>query len=165
MIDFNAFYRENFTRQVKVINRHVHDYDLSEDIVQDSYVKAIMYLPSYNPERSTAKTWFNMIMFNTMRSYKSVDKRVTMSVDEEGNLCESIQETTPYEKIADNIDLVEKEIRVVKSEESRNIIRLYYLLGYHSDEIRDILEIGQSKITSCCSRFKKRLLVKYDLEI
>lgn len=166
MTDFNKFYKNNFDTQVNVMYRHTKDRDVAQDIVQQSYVKALKYQSSYDPSRSKISTWFNMIMFNTLRNYKKGDMTAqTMDVDDGGNLVEQLPETISFERIQENFDLISGEINLVKADSSRQILRLFYLTGYQSDEICGALDISQSKVTSCCSRFKLKLLDKYGLEI
>ena len=157
-------YKKNYETQVSIIQRHTPNREMAEDIVQESYARALKYFPSYDPEKSKFNTWFNMIMFNQLREQVgSPAYKDSLHVNDDGELVEECVEVVPYEKIQENFDLISSEIDMVNSDDTRKILDLYYLKGYRSDQISGGLGFSQSKITSSCSRFKLKLMDKYDL--
>lgn len=161
MIDFDKLYREQYKVQVCVINRCVHNMELSEDIVQEAYSRALKYQTSFDENRSSIKTWFNRIMFNVLRDSKKVSKKVVEEEFDEAGVLEDPK----FERSDDNLNLIQSEIDLVRNENTKFILRLFYILGYRTDEIVKVVDVTQTQITSTCWRFKARLLNKYEMEI
>ena len=69
------FYIDNRLRLVKQMAwKLAGNYDVAEDVVQESFEKAIKYFPSFDPERGKLSTWFNTILYNVLRDYQTANK-------------------------------------------------------------------------------------------
>ena len=166
MINFDELYRNKYSIQVALINRYVKNVIVAEDIVQETYSRALKYQSSYNPNKASVETWINKILFNTLRSYKAGDiNKQNLEVDDKGELVEKQPEDLSYEIVQENYEVVAEEIEKVKSNKSKDILRLFYLVGYRSNEISEALGVSQTSITSCCSRFKHKMTERFKLEI
>jgi len=165
-INFDKMYRDSFKIQVSVINKKVGNIQLAEDIVQESYIKAIKYESSYDPTMSKINTWFNKIMFNTLRNHTKGVRLDSLDCDTEGvPLSETLPEELSYTKIQENLNLIRHEISMMRSAKSRDMLRLYYIKGYHTGEIAESMSIKQSSVTSCCHRFRVKLNDKYGISV
>jgi len=157
MIDFDQLYRERYLIQVKVICRWVRgDVELAEDIVQEAYSRAIMYEKSYKPTLSSVNVWFNFIMFNVLREFKNKDKP-SISYEEEKHMS--------IEKITEYADIFNKECSKLQNDKHVHVLVLYYIVGYSSKEISNILEgMSQTNVTTIVGRFKETLSEIYQNE-
>lgn len=126
----------------------------AEDIVQEAYLRAWRYQDSFDPKRSGMKTWFNTILYNTLR-----DSQRSYQQQEEG--CDDVDiffEENSLKSIAEHLPLIDDEIEKLRNEKFKRILRLYYILGYTSKEIASVEEgVTITNVTTICSRFKNNL--------
>jgi len=149
MIGFTKFYEENRERQINTVSKVLKfNKQMAEDIVQEAYAKAWLNLDKYDPERGTMNTWFNRILFNTLRDYQS-STPYTVSLNEN---MEHDDETLEY------LVSVNDAIKLIKNRKHRKVLELFYISGYTSKEISEVVKgMSQSNITTVCNRFKQTL--------
>ena len=164
MIDLNTFYAENHVRQTKIMTRLAGSVDAGEDVVQEAYMRAWKYQGSYNPNKAKLNTWFNTILYNSLRDFKKLDKLGGVVVDTNPD---DIEEHVPYEKIQEHLLLLWGEINSMKSHNRiKRILYLFYILGYTSKEISEIEDnVTQSNVTTTSNRFKKLLADRHGVEV
>jgi RNA polymerase sigma factor (sigma-70 family) len=138
--------------------------DAGEDVVQEAYMRAWKYKGSYNPNKAKLNTWFNTILYNSLRDYKKLDKLGGVVVD---NKTDEIEEHVPYEKVQEHLLLVWGEINEMKGHKRiKRILYLFYILGYTSKEISEIEEnVTQSNVTTISNRFKKLVADRHGVEV
>ena len=156
MINFDEFYRDSYKRQVGTVKKYLKcDYSTAEDIVMEAYARALKYQLSYDPDRSPINTWFNSIIFNLIKEHTTEPPR------EEYNENRSSGVWTKVEH-----ELFRKELKKVRNKDHRYILTLFYILGYSSKDISQILyDYSQTNVTTICSRFKQKLSNKYGVNI
>lgn len=164
MIDLDTFYQENHERQTNIMTRLAGSRDAGEDVVQEAYTRAWKYQGSYNANKAKLNTWFNTILYNSLRDYKKLDKLGGVVVD---NNTDDIEEHIPYERVQEHLLLVWGEIDAMKSKSRiKRILYLFYILGYRSDEIEQIeKDITQSQVTTISNRFKKLVADRHGVEV
>lgn len=151
-----AFYKENKENHVKIITKFLKfNKHLAEDIVQESYMKAFQYWSSYNETKGSVQTWFNKILFNTLRSYQRKNIATLSLKDNHAN---------PEQYLA-QIVFLNEEISLIKNKKHRQILELFYIAGYSSREISSFVKISRSNITTICSRFRKTVKEKHGIII
>ena len=158
MVNLEELYRKQYNIQVSVIQRHVRCRDTAEDIVMEAYARSYKYVSSFDEKRSSIQTWFNRIMFNVLRDHKRRDKG---QIQDE--LTDEVSVGDPmFERTDENLNLIQKEIDKLSNEDTRFVLRLFFILGYRTDEIIKLINVTQTQITSACYRFKKKLSTKYE---
>ena len=117
-----------------IIYRMVEDRELSEDILQEAFVKIWNNFSSYDTGKGRLFTWMLNITRNltidTMRS-KGYKKQAKISSDEN-----SVSNLTDDSRIAERFDAmgIRKHLTSLRPEQ-RSIIDLAYFNGYTQDEI------------------------------
>ena len=117
-----------------IIYRLVEDRELSEDILQEVFIKIWNNFASYDKSKGRLYTWMLNITRNltidTLRS-KNYKKQSKISGDENSvsNLEDSSQNANRFDAIG-----VDASLAILKPEEL-NIINLAYFNGYTQDEI------------------------------
>jgi len=133
------------------------DYAAGEDVVQEAFYRAVKFFPSFDENRGKLSSWFNTILFNSLRDAQRSGRG--MSSIEVDRL--SPEDVFLQENFTNNPDLskyVEKSIGEVQSERSRRVLYLFFILGYTSKEISQIEEkISQTNVTTIVTRFRKQL--------
>jgi DNA-directed RNA polymerase specialized sigma24 family protein len=69
---FDAHYRSNYAGLVKKVYRTAGSLHNAEDIVQESYARALEY---YADTVEDFDKWFSTVMFNVMRDHKRAEYR------------------------------------------------------------------------------------------
>lgn len=152
-MNIETFYRKSFKRQIKQIRNSLkYNKHLAEDIVQEAYLKSIKYYPSFDENKSSINTWFNKILFNVLREYQK-DHPFLLELSEDKLIDTSFL----------RLDfLVIDEIDKVENDKHKEILYLYFILGYNSLQISNILEdISQTNVTTISSRFQEKIREKY----
>lgn len=163
-MDLGNFFKNNYERHLKMIGKILYkDPDTVQDVVQEAYARAVKYQRSYDESRSSVNTWFNTILFNTLRDFQRQHQSQPDIMDED---VDSHYEEDQFSNVSDHFELIEREISCVKRERNKRILRLYYVLGYSSREISQIEEkMTVTNVTTICNRFRKTLKEKYNVEI
>lgn len=134
---------------------YVKNYDIAEDIAQDSFLYMIINKKDYNFKYSF-KTYLYTIAKSRALNYLKKAKR-TIYI-EESVFNESISEINLEDEVIktyDNTQLI-KAIKQLKTE-YQIIIWLYYFQNFKYKEISSILSISMSKTKMSISRAKKHI--------
>jgi len=155
MIDFNQFYKDNYEKHKKKIARIINgDTTTAEDIVQEAYMRAWKYRDSYDRKRSGISTWFNTILYNTLRDFQ---KSFKDNQEDSGDV-DRFYEEENLKSIAVHLPVIEREIKKMKNERIKRVLTLYYILGYTSTEISQVeADTTVTNVTTICNRFRKKL--------
>lgn len=157
MKELEEFYRTHRTRLVVSICRKVGgNYDVAEDVVQEAFMRAISFYPSFDPERGKLSSWFNKIMYNAMRDVQNRGVEDLSTMSEDCSADDVMGGETRLDSRARTI--LAEDIRKVKNKLHRRVLYLFYVLGYSSKEI-SMIEVGvsQSNVTTIAMRFKKQV--------
>jgi len=127
---------------------YLHDLQLAEDVVQDTYIKVYQNWDKFKG-KSSEKTWITSIAINTCKSHlrRSWHKNLLFSSDIN-------QEPYREDKIID--DTVLKEISRLKPK-YREIILLFYYQEMKTKDIAAVLRITESAVTVRLSRAREQL--------
>lgn len=81
---FEQFYKEQKPKLVWFLAKWTKDLSLAEDLANDSFIKALESIDSYNGEKSQAHTWLFTIATNIVRKdYNEKKKTEILSLDKE----------------------------------------------------------------------------------
>lgn len=142
--DVSEYYKLNYDKLVRSINRIIHNYDTSEDIVQETFSKVFNNIDKYNPEKGSLNTWVRSIMYNTLNSFKRDFKR---------NLAEDID----FLEIGFHPSNVEEYIvskEIIKSSTNKKLLTAIYVNGFSAKDAADLFGINESTVRSICRRIK-----------
>lgn len=156
----NALYEQYKRPLFNLIYRHTYNYEVAEDLLQDSFVKIFTRLESLQ-NYETFNGWAYRIALNTCYSYlrsKKSKLRDTIPLDEAKRIVN-----------ADSRDVQEKEIRKPLDEaiESlpqglKSVFLLHDVQGFKHEEIAQML--GCSTGTSKSQLFKARMKIRVYLK-
>ena len=145
-------YKNNYKRMFKNILRRVgYNHALAEEIVQETYMRALNYFNCYNPDIKPFETWFNTILNNACRDAQQQEKNSGMSLS--GDI-----ELYPCQYTRMQLKKVHKAISEIKDSKPREVLELYFISGLYP---RDIVKITEGttiqSIYAIVKRFKLEL--------
>jgi RNA polymerase sigma factor (sigma-70 family) len=146
-------YRLNFEKLIKqsryrVPNQSVH---LAEECVQEAYVRALKYFNAFNPDLDTFDMWFRGILRNAINDCRTIekDRGVTKELTEDlGEVVASKEEKAQYALVKKHINAEPK---------NRNILTLFFILGYKSKDISEYTSITHTYIRQIIFRFRNKM--------
>lgn len=157
MHDIEKLYRQRHTQSVKTMARILGgDYHAGEDITQEAFCRAWKFYPSFDPERGELNTWFNAILFNALRDYQRTMK-MNVSVPENDFSVEDVLDKEYLSNNPDKREHLQDLVNTVQNETHREVVYLFFVLGYTSSEISQIIAgMSTSNVTTIVMRFRKR---------
>ena len=125
----------------------------TEDVVQESFIKAFKSLNTFNFESSFG-AWLKRIVVNNCINFLKLKKIPLLEIkrDEYSITDEEIPDVSDV-----NIQKIKKGIGLLPNG-YQHIINLYLMEGYDHNEISEILEISVSTSKSQYHRAKKKLI-------
>lgn len=149
------YYKNNKKRHLYSINKIVKNYHDSEDIVQQAFTKACLYINSFDKEKSF-EAWFTRILYLTLADYWIYRGPTMVPLYFADNKKDSID----YQE---RINISESFFKSLNDETERNklILLLYYVKGYNSRDIEQLFRIDDTTITKICRQFKDKVKHKW----
>jgi RNA polymerase sigma factor (sigma-70 family) len=144
-------YRKNFNKYVLQMEFRAGSYQDAEDIVQDSYEKALRYFNSYDPSIDFEK-WLNTIRYNCLKDHRKKERGYVMEEFEEYNF-----EGTPCQQYNDEERMQIERIIEAKPEAQREIINLYFNKNYSARDIAAVTEHLYITAWQCIRRFREEI--------
>ncbi len=134
-----------------VIYRMVNDYHISEDLTQDTFVKAFLHIKKVKNEKHF-RAWICTIARNLVRDHFRREKRhPTVSLDEIGEQTgQSGLETTRKRMII-------QDALARLSERDRMLLTLAYYQGMSLAEVGAVMKLKEKNVKVCLHRARKRL--------
>ena len=132
------------------------DVSLSEEIVQDAFLKAFKKLSQFRKE-SKFSTWFYAIVINEVRIKMRKKKLATVSLNNEDFVETDIAEVNQAISNLQNDDqkkIINSTLSKLSSQESL-LMRLFYLNESSVEEIREITGLTLSNIKTILYRARK----------
>ena len=144
----------NLTAIYSFVRRFVGSNEDTEDIVQDTFLKAWKSIKKYNVQTSRFKTWLMRIARNTAIDHMRKKKSVPMSYfdTEDGNALEdSLEDTTPLPDElfmrGQNEEQVTRALEALKAPQ-REVLLLHYMSGLTFEEVGAALEKPPNTVKS-----------------
>lgn len=129
---------------------YLHDVQLAEDAVQETFIKAVRSLEKFRGEASM-KTWLTRIAMRTccdMRRgfwFRRMDRRIT-------------PEMLPEPQTDTDADEAELTVAVMNlPPKEREVILLYYYQDMNVNEVADVLGVTQPTVSYRLRRARERL--------
>ncbi len=150
---YKTFYKRVYNTCYRVLHNQLE----AEDVMQESFLKALSGLDNYN-ESIPFEAWLVRIAINT--SIDRLRKKELDIITLNENICYDISDTDDNEDW-DNIITEVKRVKLAIEklpESSRLIINLYLIEGYDHDEIAEILHIAPGTVRVQYMRAKQKLI-------
>lgn len=152
------YYSNNFDKIVKRVTRWVPGVMDAEDVVQESFVRALQYEHTFNSALSSVQTWFSNILNNVHRKMKRDEYLATVEIKEEDIYT---READEYEDEEDVHRKIKECISVEKKEQHRNVLFLHLIAGLKVSEVSRQLQIPVESVKTVVKRFKKTMGDRY----
>lgn len=151
--EIETHYRKNHKRLIKMISNLVGNSHNAEDVVQNTYVKALEYWKSFEPN-SNLDAWIRRIFTNCIKDKINDERHHGMKDD-------SLDEVV-YPKIVDK-KLLEKLYIFIEeqSEPVKKILKLHFFEEYSSKDISIVVPEGYDNIRKIIQRFRDQVKVMY----
>jgi RNA polymerase sigma factor (sigma-70 family) len=149
-----------YTLSLKILNQH----EDAEDSAQEAFIKAYNSLRSFNG-KSTFRTWFFRIVYNTaiikLRSVKRVELKIedTRIPDAEISATES---TMNQFNIEERVKYLKLGLEKLEPDE-QTLLNMYYYDDFSMEEVAKITGLTVSNVKVKIHRSRKRLLKELTL--
>ena len=150
---FEEVYQECYERVYNTIYIRILNRENAEDIVQDTFIKAMKAYESYDPEISSVSTWLNRIAVNTLTDHLRKTKAVTVDIDDCLDLGDSDKELEAL--FDDSAKRAYVILRKLKAEE-RELLMMRFSLELSYKEMGERLGSNEKAV----AKRVERLLVK-----
>lgn len=140
------------------LNQTLGNAMLSDDLAQETFIKAYTYLRSFKG-LSSFSTWIFRIAYNVfydfVRNQRDIDN-YDLEIVNSGYVVQS------SEKIAREIDIY-RAMQILKSEE-RAVVQLYYLEDMPLNKVAEVMDMPSGTVKSHLSRARQKLNVYLEKE-
>ena len=157
MKELRHFFATDYDKLVKRANFRVRNFDDAEDIVMDAFRKAVEYWKSYDPEKRELGAWFNTILNNSVRTFQREKYMKHIEADPDVEIPVEDQED-----VRDIYEHIQKDLKEVENEERRNVLHLFFNLGYSYQDIEMISEASIRNARYYVEEFKREMREKYE---
>ena len=141
-------YKNHYKHFIYKIYPYTNSFDVSEDIVQESFVKAFGKLDQFDQKKGSLKNWFRSVLFSTLWNYKRTLKKIPYSLDIEDYLEGGDFAQFDFDGVEDGIE--------IENLFHRKILVMYFAFGYTYGEISKILGIGKWNVKKIIQRYRKK---------
>jgi len=147
-------YRDNYESSVKYVSRLAGGIENAEDIVQESYTRALQYQEGFHAFAGDLESWMKRIMMNCTKAFKN-DERRQGAVNHKEEAEESYE--LDLDERREALTFLHKEINK-RSGKTGEVLKLYYLLDFKYIDIGRVVNLSPSAVGSLLSRFKGEFL-------
>ena len=134
-----------------------HDRAGGEDVVQEAFCRALKFYGSYDERRGKLETWFNTILFNSLRDNQRASKGSGQEESDKLSL-ENVFNLSALAASPELRKLISDGVEETRDHKHRRVLYLFCILGYTSMEISQIEEkVSQTNVTTIVNRFRDRL--------
>lgn len=155
MKELDQFYKERYEPYVKMLTRILQgNREDAEDLVQESFLRAYQFSATYDEDKGTVSTWFNSILFNCLRQFKT-DQTQMVSLSSNDLSHEDVN--TDVVSTPERRAYLRKLIGRVSNIEHRQVLEMFFVFGFTTREIEQLTDLTQTNITTIISRFRKGL--------
>lgn len=148
---YNKYYKAMFNVSFRIVNNH----ELAEDIMQESFLNAFDKLESFSGN-VTFGAWLKRIVINkSITELHKTNKYKIESLDDNFDTSEEI-ESIDLDLTNEKVEYVLQKLNELKPN-YKIIFTLFYIEGYDTDEISEILKITENNCRTMLSRAKESL--------
>lgn len=147
MDQLEEHYKKNYRILCLRVKNRVGGLVNAEDVVQESYCRALKYYKSFDGEQDIG-AWFNTILNNASKDFAGAERRQGMATsgllrnDDENNM----------EWVAEIADL-QAELKK-HSPLTQEVLRLHLCCGYSRSDIVQVLDTTRDAVNKIVQRFR-----------
>lgn len=149
------YYKEKYDDLVRMYSSRAGPDDV-EDVVQEGFYRALKYKHTFNPTYITVDQWMSGILNNCLKDMlkEKRDGKTMHDTDHDPTIDDRCPSDTELENkiLADIAD---------KSGNTKQILWLYFKMGYKYSEIHRIVGGSYSCVDNAVNRFKAKMRDKY----
>lgn len=156
--EITNYYKENYKRMKDIARNKTQKNHCAEEVVQETFLRAIKYYHNYSPAKGSLNDWMNGVFSSRIKEWQR--GAMLQGGNREIRDDDIISNDTVGE---DNKMLAEIKgmINRIKTPLIRQICYLSFIQGYTPREIEQVLGSKGSYIRNCIWLFKKDLRVVY----
>lgn len=153
---FGKLYQKYLNRIFRFIYYLIHDYESSQDITQNTFMKAWNSLPRFDMEKGTLQSFLFTIARNTVIDFQRKKKSVSL---------ETIEEIISNEDVEKEAIRSEEKQTILKAlsyleTDEKQIIALRYFEELSFSEIAEVMQIKEGALRVRIHRILKKLKLK-----
>lgn len=148
---YNKYYKAMFNTSIRIVNHH----ELAEDIMQESFLNAFDKLDTFSGTVSFG-AWLKRIVIN--KSITELHKTNKYKIDSFSDNFDTSEEIDDQE-----IDFTNKKVEMILEKINelkpnyKIILTLFYIEGFDTEEICEILKINDNNCRTMLCRAKESL--------
>jgi len=158
-------YKEYYKPIYNFINNKIHDVEATQEITNDTFIKALQNMHLYNSELSKIGTWLHTLAKNCMLDYLRKENKnnnlmyVSDYTDDNGKDTYQIADDYRTDDMVHNQEIIEKVTKAMGQlkPKYKEIAELKYMDGLTNDEIATTLEMPLGSVKGMLFRINEML--------
>jgi RNA polymerase sigma-70 factor (ECF subfamily) len=157
--DFISLYNAYYNKIYCHIQRSVLDRELAEDLVSNTFMKALANIQKKNPKIENFSAWIYKIATNELLMHLRKNKRRTVyTLDDDKNSKDNIVDDTSSSRVETYVDfLTVKNAMKRLSPDEQVVLELHFFEHKTYPEIAEICSLKESSVRSRLHRGLKKL--------
>jgi RNA polymerase sigma-70 factor (ECF subfamily) len=154
---FAELYEEYMPKVFRYIQYRVSNMQLTEDLTQTTFEKALVSFSKYSSDRAKFSTWIFSIARNvTIDHYRLKGRRITIPLEEASEV--TSRDLSPEEELFKGEELERLQVYLAElSQEEQEIIRLKFGAELNNRQIAKMLGLSESNIGTRLYRTVRKL--------
>lgn len=160
---FEKIYEEYFSSIYNYVYAQILHRERTEDLVSETFIKAMTHYDSYDPEKASVRTWLTRIAKNTLiDEFRKTGGKGTVSLDADETFVEPSSEDE-YEMFQEDTEGIVYAILERVSPEERELLGMIYFEKMKNEEIGAVLGISAKAVSARHHRLLERCKAFKDL--
>lgn len=164
-LNINEVYNKYYNQIFYFINGNVRNTDISQELVNDTFIKANANYFFFDADKGKLNTWLHNIAKNIVIDYFRANKKYSTTTnienfqDDKGNEFFTVSETKQANDMVENKELLNKMTKAINnlSPKYRQIADLHLIQELNYTEISEMLDISMSNTKVLIMRTKDKL--------
>ena len=160
---FEKVYEQYFSSIYNYVYAQILHRERTEDLVSETFIKAMTHYESYDPDKASVRTWLTRIAKNTLiDEFRKTGGKSTVSLDADENYVEPSSEDE-YDIFQEDTEGIVYEILKRVSPEERELLSMIYFEKMKNEEIGAVLGISAKAVSARHHRLLERCKAFKDL--
>ena len=156
---FEKVYEMYFSSIYNYVYAQILHRERTEDLVSETFIKAMTHYDSYDPSKASVRTWLTRIAKNTIiDEFRKTGGKGTVSLDAEETYIEPSSEDE-YDIFKEDTERIVYEILKRVSPEERELLSMIYFEKMKNEEIGAVLGISAKAVSARHHRLLERCKV------
>lgn len=149
--EIKAFYEENYDDYVRRVKNRVGGIPNAEDVIQESFARALQYKENFDPKIRELGAWFNTILNNATRDFKRTERLQGLSTDD--GLTPTMETQMLDEEL---LAILAEELSELPDREAE-AMNLYLVRGLSGKEVAEITSYSPNTIRKMAHEFRAKI--------